>query len=138
MNEYTLGLTCGKCDKPKTECLCPGPLVLKKGDTMHVDFFSSFLVDMNDTNVRCGNCRFWLPHDLAPTCLGGECHRLSPLCKFEGMNTPAYWPETEPDQKCGEFSPRLIGSVVTGCPSCRTPVPKSSSPIPPPDLANKP
>lgn len=55
----------------------------------------------------CDNCVFWLPpEDIAPNMdEEGECRRFPPVRK--NSNGHGEWPETYPDEWCGEFRQRL-------------------------------
>ncbi len=54
---------------------------------------------------RCGRCRFWKQN--SDTASRGACHRYAPraeiLPDFEEVQTPPTWPETGPENWCGEF-----------------------------------
>ncbi len=74
---------------------------------------------MRDANVTCVNCSFWNPGEKdAPNSKLGTCQRFPPTpvqnVEWEGhggnyrqgYEIVSWWPETEPNDWCGEWRPK--------------------------------
>lgn len=79
---------------------------------------------MSERAERCDRCRFWQPTQDGSD--NGYCLRYPPV----PLNNPlhpgsvlSWWPETAPDEWCGEFQ--------SAEPCTTTPPPPASAPAPP-------
>lgn len=53
----------------------------------------------------CINCRFWYP----VSSMSGQCRRRAPTRDLEDN---AHWPQTTPNQACGEHEPCCIATTA--------------------------